>query len=106
MPESSMKVWALLTVSTQSNTFQKKIKPVKQVEACGQGSLYPLGIGAREYDLSKKKHQQQPVAKFVKQVRLAGIPALVSRTTVQSLRGVLVMDKVFSSLISEAHKIK
>ena len=95
----------MLTVSIQSNTSPKRIKPAKQVEACGQGSLYPHGIGAREYDLSKKKYQQQPVAKFVRQVRLAEIPVLVSLTTAQSLKAVLVMDKVFSPLISEAHKM-
>ena len=90
MPESFMKVWALLTVSTQSNTSPKKIKPAKQAEACGQGSLSHLGIGARASESSKKKYQQ-PVAKFVKQARRAGIPVLVSLTTAQSRRAVLVM---------------
>ena len=34
--------------------------------------MWHRGIGVRESDLSKKRYQQQPVAKFVKQVRLAG----------------------------------
>ena len=88
----------MLTVSTQSNTSPKRIKPAKQVEACGQGSLYPLGIGARVSDSSKKEYQQPPVAKFVKQVRLAGIPVLVSLTTAQSLKAVLVMGKFWLAI--------